>query len=420
MKQKKVFKKSVLCFFLMLIFFASAENYFSISDTPIGWASYTGKKDLEGNEVSPPSFVGGNSPKGKTYTVSDRKALLSALSDSSPKIVYIQGIIDMSDGMLPSVYNQSTTKLDNLISTITDNSVHTAKNYEDWRRVYGENVVSTEDQSGTIAAVQKKLSTAWKNQIILRLTSNTTIIGVDSRSGIRGGSISIQNVSNVVIRNLLIQDAYDPFPAIEANDGLNAEWDGIVINNSKYVWIDHCTIEDTFSLFNYITTKDNKKIKWQTYDGLLDIKCASDFITVSWCHFKNHDKTMLIGHSGSYTKDRNHQTISLMYNFFENCKQRLPMVRFATIHILNNYYKNVGSYAIGRREESNIYSENNYFENQSTSVTNSQGTMFDSGSYNIKGSFTNKSWNPTDFYSYTSLSVEEVSSLVPLNAGIFK
>ncbi len=420
MKQKNIFRKSVLCIFLMLLFFATAENSFLISDSPIGWASFTGKKDLAGNKITPPSFVGGNSAKSKTYTVSTRKTLLSALADSSSKIIYIQGIIDMTDGMLPSAYNQSTTKLDTFISEITVNSVHSAKNYEDWRRVYGENVVSTEDQSGTIAALQKKLSTAWKNQIILRLTSNTTIIGLGSQSGIKGCSISIQEVSNVVIRNLLIQDAYDPFPAMEANDGLNAEWDGIVINNSKYVWIDHCTIEDTFSSYNYITTKDNKKTKWQTYDGLLDIKSASDFITVSWCHFKNHDKTMLIGHSSSYTNDRNHQTISLMYNFFENCNQRLPMVRFATIHILNNYYKEVGSYAIGRREESNIYSENNYFEKQSTSVSNSQGKMFDSGSYNIKGTFTTKSWNPRDYYSYNVLSTEEVESLVPLNAGVTK
>ncbi len=33
------------------------------------------------------------------------------------------------------------------------------------------------------------------------------------------------------------------------------------------------------------------------HDGLTDVKRASDFVTISWNHFHDHDKTALLGHS---------------------------------------------------------------------------------------------------------------------------
>ena len=50
------------------------------------------------------------------------------------------------------------------------------------------------------------------------------------------------------------------------------------IEDAQHVWVDHCDLSNCT-------------------DSLLDIKHASDFVTVSWNHFHDHHKTTLVGHS---------------------------------------------------------------------------------------------------------------------------
>ena len=59
------------------------------------------------------------------------------------------------------------------------------------------------------------------------------------------------------------------------------DWDDDAINvqeSAKNIWIDHNTFSNGF-------------------DGAVDIKRGSDFVTVSWNRVFNHDKSMLLGHS---------------------------------------------------------------------------------------------------------------------------
>jgi pectate lyase len=412
----------------------------SVNDIPSGWAGYAGTTDLAGSAVTKPASYGGKGASSSyTFTVSTRAALKSAISygtAGTPRIIYVNGMIDMTDEgsgtKLPASYNGTSAALDAFITTQTSGTAHSATSYSGWKTVYAANVVSTADQSGTIKTVQQKLQNAWKNIIQLSIPSNTTIIGLGEDSGIRGGSIQIYNVSNVVVRNLQMIDAYDPFPKMEANDGLNAEWDGVVIQGSKYVWIDHCTLGDTYDQLDYVTVSDDKgnksTSKWQTYDGLCDIKSISstvlgDFITVSWCKFYNHDKTMLLGSSDSNTYEVNHQTITLHHNWYDDCASRLPMVRFATIHIFNNYYSNIGSYAIGARKQSRVYSEANYFEQNDKSVGNDKdGTLYDVGSYNIKTSLVDSAtaWEPVNYYAYSADTAADAKTRVSASAGAGK
>ena len=200
------------------------------------------------------------------------------------------------------------------------------------------------------------------------MKSNTTLIGKGPGCGIRGGTIQINGQSNIQIRNLTIQDPFDPFPHHEANDGYNAQWDGVNIQGTcKNIWIDHCTFEDTLTLGHVMTNgKDDEK--WQTYDGLCDMKGNSEYITVSNCIFRNHDKTMLIGNDDKETVSVT-RTVTLYRNQFFNCGQRMPMVRKTDVHVVNNYYDYDGSwelekgqqYAVGVRYNANVQSENNYF-----------------------------------------------------------
>ena len=97
------------------------------------------------------------------------------------------------------------------------------------------------------------------------------IIGLGTNSGLKGGSINISGVSNVAVRNLTIQDAYDPFPHHEKDDGFNAQLDCIVIQGTtSNIWIDHCTLKDTMYYKKVAISGGSEK--WQTYDGLCDIK----------------------------------------------------------------------------------------------------------------------------------------------------
>ncbi|WP_296330410.1 Ig-like domain-containing protein [uncultured Treponema sp.] len=412
----------------------------SASDTPTGWASYTGTTYFDKSTANTPPDAskgasgGYGASSSKIYTVSTRSALLSALSGTDKKIIYIDGMIDMTDGLLPAKANTSSTALDSWIksqaSSLTNSSSYgdvssKVTSLATWKTWYASGVKSTADESGVYKTARSKLSGNYGSIIKLNIQSNTTIIGLTDNSGIKGGCIKISGASNVVIRNLFIQDSFDPFPQIEKGDGFNANWDGIEISNaSKYIWIDHCTIQDTIATtdddFDHIKLSDGVELKYQVFDGLCDIKQASDFVTVSYCKFANHDKTSLIGHSSSYTDDLNHQTITLHHNYYYNCKQRLPMVRFATIHIYNNFYETSGgrgnSYCIGLREKNRVYAENNYFGSGVTPTSNSQGDYYFTGNYGYSNAGS-AAWTPSEWYSYEADTASNAKTDVTDNAG---
>ena len=335
----------------------------SISDAPVGFAS-----------VSKPS---------KTIEVSSKSDLVD-YAKKGGYIIYVKSMIDMSDGLLPSSPGASNSKLDSFTKECSGYS-----NYATLRDTYAKACsTSTDDKSSSSAStVGKKVwacNSAYVSKIKLAISANTWIIGSTSSSGIKGGTISINGVSNVVLRNLIIQDAYDPFPHHEKDDGYNAQNDGVVIQgSSKNIWVDHCTFKDTLKLIQ-VKTGGSTSEKWQTYDGLLDMKNSISGITVSYCKFMDHDKTMLIGSSDSDGSNSS-RTITIHHNYFYNCGQRLPMVRNSKLHLFNNYYEAPSpnytqQYAVGVRKGALINAENNYFESSiKYSFKDSDGTLYVSG-----------------------------------------
>ena len=182
------------------------------------------------------------------------------------------------------------------------------------------------------------------------VASNKTIIGVGSGSGVTGGGFNLSGVKNVIIRNLVFKNASD--------DSINVE------TSTTNVWIDHNDLSNG-------------------YDGLIDIKRGSDFITVSWNHLHNHDKSMLLGHDdGNGAQDIGHLRVTYVHNWFDGTNQRHPRVRFANpVHVLNNYYSNIGSYGVASTENAGVFVERNYFENVANPTVTQTG---DSDSGNIK------------------------------------
>ncbi len=190
------------------------------------------------------------------------------------------------------------------------------------------------------------------------------------------------NRTNIIVRNLTFEDTYDCFPEWSPTDGAQGAWNAlynsISLRNSDHVWIDHNTFVDR-------DTADSKLpyyfgVLYQVHDGQLDITNASDFVTVSWNCFEDHDKVMLIGSSDSATADQGKLKVTIHHNLFENMGQRTPRVRYGQVHVYNNYYKisNPDSYVYswGIGIQSAIYAENNFFwVNSSTPITPSQFIM---------------------------------------------
>ena len=384
----------------------------SLSDTPVGYASITPQTT------------------GTGTTVTTKTELVNALKKGG--LIYVNGTIDVSEGCLPSTAGGTTDKLDAFVAANSDYSTYTA-----FKTAYaGACSASTNDKSSdspesTYGSVMWTLNKAYGNKIKLSPVSNTTIIGLDG-AVIKGGTFQVSGVSNVTIRNLTIQDAYDPFPHHEEDDGFNAQWDAIaVVNSAENIWIDHCTIEDTMK-YSKVAISGGSEEKWQTYDGLCDITKTSKNVVVSYCVFKNHDKTMLIGSSD---KDISGGNITIHHNKFLNCGQRLPMTTYPNMHVYNNsferdsdaYYTQQAC-IVGRYAAYTYVVENNYFGSGvkkclTKSSTSATGSCYSSGNYFVESStstglVTSTSTKPfTPSYSYELDEASGIPSILAANAG---
>ncbi|MCW6008115.1 cellulose binding domain-containing protein [Micromonospora sp. CPCC 205371] len=183
--------------------------------------------------------------------------------------------------------------------------------------------------SGTNAAVVRVSGTISCSGM-LRVGSNKTIVG-NSGATIAGCGLNVSEASNVIIRNLTFRDWND--------DAINVQY-------STRVWIDHNTLTNG-------------------YDGAIDIKRASDYVTVSWNRVFNHEKTMLLGHSDDNAgEDRGRLRVTYHHNWFDGTNSRHPRVRFGNpVHVYNNYYGNIGDYGVASTQEACVIVEGNYFEN---------------------------------------------------------
>jgi pectate lyase len=184
--------------------------------------------------------------------------------------------------------------------------------------------------------------------------------------------------------------------------------------------------------YTTVKTGGSTSEKWQTYDGLCDMKGSIKNITVSWCKFQDHDKTMLIGSSDSDGSNST-RTITIHHNYFYNCGQRLPMVRNSKIHIFNNYYhasspRYTQQAAVAVRAGALVVSENNTFSSgikySFKTQSGSTGTLYSSGDSDSSsgGSQVSKSSSKpfTPGYSYTLDSASTAKSNVSSNAGAGK
>ncbi|MDQ0771975.1 polysaccharide lyase family 1 protein [Streptomyces aurantiacus] len=227
-----------------------------------------------------------------------------------------------------------------------------------------------------------------------KVASNKTIVGVGTAGKITGSGLNVASVNNVIIQNLSFSGSND--------DAINVQY-------STNVWIDHNDISDA-------------------YDGAVDIKRASTNITVSWNRTHDQDKNMLLGHSDDNSgEDTGKLKVTYDHNWFDGTNQRNPRVRFGNpVHVLNNYFSDIGSYGVASTENAGVLVEANYFENTDDTYHLGEGSS-DEGSLVARNNYlSNSTAGQTGGsvasipYSYTAQSASTVKASVTAGAGVGK
>ncbi len=301
------------------------------------------------------------------YRVRTRSELVRALSagaaagskgpSNAPKVIFIDGTIDLS--------------------VDAQNRPLAVRDYQDpafdwsaYEKQFDVRTWGKKPVEGPLEDARKRSADAQASVVVIPVGSNTSLIGVGSSALIKNGSLMLKNVENVLIRNITFEDAYDYFPQWDPKDNANGEWnseyDNVTVYGSRRVWIDHCTFSDGARPDKVNRTALGRPM--QFHDGLLDIVRGSDLVTVSYSHFKNHDKTMLIGNSDNRSDDAGRLRVTLHHNWFENVKERSPRVRYGRVHVYNNLYTATAGadygygYSIGVGFKSQLIVENNLME----------------------------------------------------------
>ncbi|MET9447383.1 pectate lyase family protein [Streptomyces cinerochromogenes] len=304
---------------------------------------------------------GAKADSAHTFTVSTRAQLVKALgsaSDTTPRIIKVKGTIDANT-------DDSGKKL-----TCADYASGTGYSLSAYLKAYdpatyGRSKLPSGTQEKARAAAQARQA---KN-IVFKVPANTTVVGVPgTNAGITGGMLQIQNVDNVIVRNLAFSATEDCFPQWDPTDGDDGNWnsnyDSVTLRGATHVWADHNTFTDAPHF-----DKANPKYfgrEYQIHDGALDITKGSDLVTVERNQFTDHDKTMLIGSSD--TDSTGKLRVSIHHNVWKGIVQRAPLTRIGQVHIYNNLYDTTTLdgyaplYSINSRAKAQVVAQANYWK----------------------------------------------------------
>ncbi|MGV3538301.1 MAG: InlB B-repeat-containing protein, partial [Rufibacter sp.] len=199
-----------------------------------------------------------------------------------------------------------------------------------------------------IVHISGKISSPSTMVVTIKNGSNISILGVGATAELQNVGLNIREYKNVIVRNLKLHEVFYP------NDALT-------IDESQHVWVDHCEFH----------SKMGAGIGVDTYDGLLDIKKGSRYVTVSWNYFHDHMKNVLIGHTDNAAAEAEDREIRVTFhhNYFNNLDGRNPSLRWGAAHLYNNYFKNIYDYGIALRQGAHGLLENNVYENMKLPIS---------------------------------------------------
>jgi pectate lyase len=265
---------------------------------------------------------------------------------------------------------------------------------------------------------QITLANSGAKVIYVKRVSNISIIGVGANADFNGIGFKCVEANNIIIQNVKVHHTY-----------ASENKDGVEIDTCSNIWVDHC------EFYNESPAVQSNK---DYYDGLIDTKKGSKFVTISWNYFHDHWKGCLAGHSDSETGDVN-LTVTYHHNYFKNIGSRTPLLRYGKVHMYNNYFKDIISSGSNIRMGANIKIDNCVYENAGSGSIDSDtglgegpiGTWYSAtvGYWNLSGvQYINCKGNqPTTStstfvqpYTFTADPTANVASIVTAGAGLLK
>ena len=310
-----------------------------------GWAAAGG--GVTGGAAALPADV---------HSVRTRAELAAALQPHArPRIVQVQGTIDLSSADDGRVLTEADFR-------------DPALDWAAFERDYDPATWGREAPRGAQEDARRRSAARQAAHVVLRVPSRTTLVGAGNNARITGGMLLLEGVEDIIVRHLHLADAYDHFPAWDPRDNGHGEWnseyDNLSLRNARRVWIDHCTLDDGDRADQAEPQRLGRRL--QKHDGLLDITRQSDLVTVSWNHFRNHDKTSLVGGGDRNTADEGRLRVSFHHNHWDGVKERAPRVRYGRVHLFNNLYTVRDlprhGYSIGVGVGSRIVAQDNVWE----------------------------------------------------------
>ncbi len=173
-----------------------------------------------------------------------------------------------------------------------------------------------------------------RNETLINLSSNKTLLGRDANAAIFGATLYIRNQSNVIVQNIAFADV---------NPTLVEAGDAITIQASHHVWVDHCSFA-------------------RISDGFVDAIDGSQSITISWNRFDG-DNPDACGQRHNYATTFEGASVTLHHNFYNRTLGCSPKLGAGSRgHLFDNYWLDVLYYAIQVGSESQAIVQSNYFE----------------------------------------------------------
>lgn len=284
----------------------------------------------------------------------------SAHNQSTPRIIYVKGTINAMDK------DGTVLTCDDIANKIVVPDTGKVFSMADFIAHFNpEGAWGMVTPSGPLEVARIEAAESQTQQIRQRFGSNVTLIGVGKDAHIIGAHLLARDVSNIIIRNLRISDAYDCFPEWDPTDGSAGNWnslyDNLSIWTTQHIWVDHVTLDDGEHPRQSLPKVFGRV--FQVHDGLMDVTHSSNYVTASYNIFDDHDKVNLIGSSDSRLEDRDKLKVTMHHNHWRNPGQRAPRVRFGQVDVYNNYAEVLAAQDFtslwGVGFESAIYAEKN-------------------------------------------------------------